>query len=116
MRFVNQIKTLIIDRIHYGNNSPELKLSVYLSQNLNYDYTRISKLFSSTEGIINERFTTLQRLERAKELLIYDQQNTSKIAAQLDYIRVAIQSTINTHLRNVPLRRQPSAIARCAHL
>lgn len=84
-RLISQIKTLIIDRIHYRNDFPEFKLSVYLSQKLNYDYSRLSKLFSSMEGITIERFATLQRLEKAKELLIYDQQNISEIAAQLDY-------------------------------
>lgn len=88
-RLMSQVKTLIINRIHYINDSSDLKLSVYLSQNLHYDYTRLSKLFSSTEGITIERFATLQRLERAKELLVYDQQNISEIAAQLDYSSAA---------------------------
>lgn len=88
-RLINQIKTLIIDRIHYYTDNPELKLSVYLSQKLHYDYSRLSKLFSALEGITIERFATLQRLEKVKELLVYDQQNISEIAAQLDYSSAA---------------------------
>ena len=84
-RQINEIKTLIIKRIHYPQEHSDLKLSAYLSQNLNSEYSRITKLFSSMEGITIERFATLQRLEKVKELLVYDQLTVSEIADQLDY-------------------------------
>jgi AraC family transcriptional regulator len=84
-RQINQIKTLIMNRVHYGEGSPELTLSSYLSQNINYDYSHLSKLFSSIEGITIERFATLQRIEKAKELLIYDEHSITEIANQLEY-------------------------------
>ncbi len=89
LKLINQIKTLIINRVHYANESPTLKLSAYLSQNLNYDYSRISKLFSSVEGVTIERFATRQRIEKVKELLVYDQLSVSEIADQLDYSSAA---------------------------
>lgn len=82
---VTRIKTLIINRVHYPQGHSELNLSTYLAQSLNSDYSRISKLFSSMEGISIERYTTLQRIEKAKELLIYGQLNISEIAEQLEY-------------------------------
>lgn len=85
VREVNQIKSLIIERIHYHKGNSDLKLSACLAQGLGSDYSRLSKLFSSVEGITIERFATLQRIEKVKELLIYDQLNLSEIADLLDY-------------------------------
>lgn len=84
-RKINQIKTLIIERVHYSGDPPDQNLSDYLSSKLNYDYSRISKLFSSIEGITIERYATLQRIERAKELLVYDQHSITEIAEELGY-------------------------------
>jgi AraC-like DNA-binding protein len=84
-REINKIKTLIIKRIHYQQEHSDLKLSAYLSRNLNSEYSRLSKLFSSMEGITIERFATLQRIEKIKELLVYDQLTVTEIADQLDY-------------------------------
>lgn len=82
---ISKIKSLIIKRVHYGQGSLEQNLSAYLSDKLNSDYSRLSKLFTAMEGMTIERFTTLQRIEKAKELLIYDQLNITEIAEQLDY-------------------------------
>ena len=84
-REITKIKSLIIKRIHYPQESPGINLSAYLAQNLHSDYSRISKLFSALEGISIERYTTLQRIEKVKELLIYDQLNISEIADLLEY-------------------------------
>jgi len=84
-RRINRIKTLIIERVHHQEAAPEQNLSDYLSSKLNYEYSRISKLFSSIEGITIERYATLQRIERAKELLVYDQQSITEIAEELGY-------------------------------
>lgn len=82
---INLIKTLIIERIHFQGDAPEQNLSDYLSSKLNYNYSRISKLFSSIEGITIERYAMLQRIERAKELLVYDQHSVAETAEELGY-------------------------------
>ena len=86
---VNEIKTLIIERVHYGRGNPDLKLSAYLAQSLGSDYSRISKLFSSVVGSTIEQYATRKRIERVKELLIYDQLTIAEIADQLDYSSAA---------------------------
>ena len=82
---INKIKSLIIKRVHFGQGSPEQNLSSFLSSKLNSEYSRLSKLFTAMEGLTIERFATLQRIEKAKELLIYDQLNMTQVAEQLDY-------------------------------
>ncbi|MGZ0655849.1 helix-turn-helix domain-containing protein [Coraliomargarita sp. W4R53] len=83
-RLINQVKSFIIDRIHHGGDS-SLKLSVELAQHTHCEYSRLSKLFSMSECITIERYAALQRIEKVKELLVYDEQNISEIALFLDY-------------------------------
>ncbi|MBL4575496.1 MAG: helix-turn-helix transcriptional regulator [Opitutaceae bacterium] len=84
-KIINRLKTLIIDRTHYSQSKDALNLSSYLSQKINYEYSHLSKLFSSVEGITIERYTTLQRIEKAKEHLSYDENSVSEISDALDY-------------------------------
>lgn len=86
---VNQIKTTIIKMIH-NSNSEDLnkKASVLLSETLKKDYHSLSSLFSSIEGITIEKYIILQRIERAKELLMYDEMNINEIAFSLGYSSV----------------------------
>ncbi|MFD2527614.1 helix-turn-helix domain-containing protein [Flavihumibacter stibioxidans] len=86
---VTKIKSTIIQLIH-GSEQVELvtKLSVLLSEKLNMDYHYLSSLFSSIEGITIEKYVILQRIERAKELLMYDELNLSEIAYNLGYSSV----------------------------
>lgn len=94
-RVINQLKTVIVQHIHHTNasvNKPQaLKVnwSVVLQQALNYDYNYLSSLFSSVEGITIEQYIIKQKIERAKELLIYDELTLSQIADVLDYSSVA---------------------------
>lgn len=89
-RVVNQVKTLIIDLIQSGRVA-ELRttLSDYLAENVGLDYAHLSHLFSSTENLTIEKFWILQRVERAKELLSYDEMPISDIARRLGYSSVA---------------------------
>ena len=89
-RVVNQVKTLIIDLIHSGRVA-ELRttLSDYLAENVGLDYAHLSHLFSTTENLTIEKFWIMQRVERAKELLSYDELPISDIARQLGYSSVA---------------------------
>lgn len=86
---VNQIKSLLIERVHYQTTPSPLTLSQWLSQQLHKDYSSLSKLFSKTTGITIEHYLILQKIERAKELLSYDERSISAIALQLGYSSTA---------------------------
>lgn len=89
-RVVSQVKTLIIDLIQSGRIADlRTTLSDYLAENVGLDYAHLSHLFSSTENLTIEKFWILQRVERAKELLSYDEMPISDIAKQLGYSSVA---------------------------
>jgi YesN/AraC family two-component response regulator len=91
-RIIDKIKTIIIEQVHYQDYQQPVKLSVYLSEALNYDYNYLSNLFSSIEGITIEHFHIQQRIEKVKELLVYDELTLSEIAYQLGYSSVAYLS------------------------
>ncbi|MGZ3923908.1 MAG: helix-turn-helix domain-containing protein [Flavisolibacter sp.] len=84
-----RIKTLIVELLHGGNDAMQLKLSVYLANSLQYDYTYLSNIFSEVEGSTIERFYIVNRVERVKELLIYEGLTVTEIANQLNYCNVS---------------------------
>jgi AraC-like DNA-binding protein len=88
-KLIEQIRTEVINYIHYD---PELvgniNFSDYISQKLGYDYSYLSSLFSSVEGITIEKYVILQRIEKVKELLIYDELTLSEIAYRTGYSSV----------------------------
>lgn len=88
-QIVEKIKTTIVSLIH-GHNEDEfnLKLSAHLQDKLQLDYHYLSTLFSSVEGITIEKYAILQRIEKVKELLMYDEKNLSEIAFDLGYSSV----------------------------
>ena len=88
-RLIEQIRTAIIELVHYENNLSKLKLSEYLSGKCHYDYSLLSKLFSEENGISIEKYYIAQKVERIKELLIYDELTIGEIATQLQYSSVA---------------------------
>lgn len=81
---INKIKTLIINQIQSESNN-NLKLSELISKKMNKDYSQLSKLFSSTLGITIEQFAILQKVEKIKELLIYDELSLKEISFRLNY-------------------------------
>jgi AraC-like DNA-binding protein len=85
---IERIKSLIIEHVHFKEEG-KINLSVLLSKKLHMEYSNLSKLFSQTEGITIEQFVILQRVEKVKELLAYDEMNLSEIAFKLDYSSVA---------------------------
>ena len=91
-RLVDQVKTAIVQLIYQKKELKE-NLSDYLSRLVNKDYTYISNLFSETEGITIEKYFIAQKIERVKELLIYDELSLSEIAFQLNYSSVSHLST-----------------------
>lgn len=86
---IEQIKNLVIDLVHYRNEKIKVNLSTYLSEDLRQDYGALSKLFSESEGITIEHYFIAQKIEKAKELLVYGELTLSEIAVQLNYSNVA---------------------------
>jgi AraC-like DNA-binding protein len=86
---IEKIQNVIIEMIHYEDELPKVNFSDYLSEKLNYDYTYLANLFSETKGITIEHFIILHKIERVKELIIYNELNLSEIAWRLHYSSVA---------------------------
>ena len=84
-KIIEKVKNRIIDLIQNKNNQLQLKLSEYLSEELRQDYSSLSNLFSEVEGITIEKYYILQKIEKVKELLVYDELTLSEIAYQLNY-------------------------------
>jgi AraC family transcriptional regulator len=82
---IEKVKSTIIELIHHQNTIEHKKLSYLIEEKIGMDYAYISSLFSSAEGITIEKYIILQRIERVKELLIYDELTLSEIAWQLGY-------------------------------
>jgi AraC-like DNA-binding protein len=88
-RLIGQIKSAIIELVHQRNNDLKVNLSDYLSEKLHHDYSYLSHLFSEVEGITLEKYFIAQKIEKVKELLVYDELTLSEIAHQLHYSSVA---------------------------
>lgn len=88
-RLIEQIKTLIIQLVHYNDNELKINLSDYISKELNHDYNYISNLFSEIEGTTIEKYFINQKIEKVKELLVYDELTLSEIAYRLNYSSTA---------------------------
>lgn len=91
-RLIEEIKILVIELIYNKSNTVNQNLSSYISEKLNYDYAYLSNLFSEVEGITIEKYAILQRIERVKELLVYDELTLSEIAYKMGYSNVAYLS------------------------
>jgi len=89
MIIVERIKILIIQKCQSPDFENGLKFSVYLSESLEYDYTYLANIFSEMEGSTIERFYILNRIERVKELMIYEALSIKEIAYQLNYSSVS---------------------------
>jgi len=86
---VERIKNVIIDMIHYADGMPRIKISEYLSQKLDHDYTYLANLFSEVKGTTIEQFIIAHKIEKVKELLIYNELTLTQIADKLSYSSVA---------------------------
>ncbi len=85
-QLIERIKTLVVKLIHYPPPGPRLlNYSAYLSEQLGRDYHYLSHLFSTHEGLTIEKFIIRQKVERAKELIGYDELSMAEIAQQLGY-------------------------------
>jgi AraC-like DNA-binding protein len=86
---VEKIKTIIIELIHYNDEQIKINLSDYLSGKLNHNYTYLSNLFSEVKGTTIEKYYLNHKIEKVKELLVYDELNLTEIAYRLHYSSVA---------------------------
>jgi AraC-like DNA-binding protein len=86
---VESVKTLIIKLIHHTDHQLKINLSDYLSEHTQHNYTYLSNLFSEVKGTTIEKFYLAHKIERAKELLVYDELNLTQIAEKLHYSSVA---------------------------
>jgi AraC family transcriptional regulator len=87
-KIVEDIKQRILEYLAMGMDSQNIKLSSFITQKLNYDYSYLSDLFSSIEGKTIEQFFILQRIEKVKELIVYDQLSLTEISYQTGFSSV----------------------------
>lgn len=88
-QLIEKIKGVVIEMVHYDEELPKVKFSVYLSHKLDHNYTYLANLFSETEGTTIEHFMILHKIEKVKELIMYNDLNLSEIAIKLHYSSVA---------------------------
>ncbi|MFT4534530.1 MAG: methylphosphotriester-DNA--protein-cysteine methyltransferase [Saprospiraceae bacterium] len=86
---VEKIVSIIVDMIHQTEEMPEMNFSVFLTNELNRDYHALSTLFSKTKGITIEHFIILHKIERVKELIMYDELSLTEISYKMHYSSVA---------------------------
>ncbi|MDP4281296.1 MAG: helix-turn-helix transcriptional regulator [Bacteroidota bacterium] len=86
---VEKIKLVIIELVHYNDEQIKINLSDYLSEKLNYNYTYLANLFSEVKGTTIEKFYLTHKIEKVKELLVYDELNLTEIAYKMHYSSVA---------------------------
>ena len=88
-QLIEKIKNIIIQQIHHSKDKQHQNFSEILSRALHKDYSYLSSLFSEVEGITIEKYLINQKIEKVKELVIYDELTLSEIAYKLDYSSVA---------------------------
>ena len=86
---IEKIKNVIIEMVHYSEEAIKINFSDYLSEKLKHDYTYMSNLFSEVQGTTIEQFIISHKVERIKELIIYDELNITEIAYKMNYSSVA---------------------------
>ena len=86
---IEKIKNVIIEMIHYADQLPQRNFSDYISEKLDYDYTYLANVFSEVNGITIQQFIMIHKIERVKELLLYNELNLTEIACKLQYSSVA---------------------------
>lgn len=110
---IEKIKNTIVECIHYTDEPLKINFSEYLSTKLNYDYTYLSNLFTEVQGTTIEKFIIFHKIERVKELIVYDELNLSEIAFKLHYSSVAhlsnqfkkITGLTPSHFKNLKEKR-----------
>ncbi|MEP7277530.1 MAG: AraC family transcriptional regulator [Bacteroidota bacterium] len=86
---IEKIKNVIIEMIHYADELPSINHSEYISKKLDHDYTYLANIFSEVKGITIQQFIIIHKIEKVKELILYDELNLSEISYKLHYSSVA---------------------------
>jgi AraC-like DNA-binding protein len=86
---IEKIKNIIVEMIHYSDDQPKTNFSYFLSEKLGYNYTYLANLFSIATGTTIEHYIIAQKIEKVKELLLYDELNLTEISYRLNYSSVA---------------------------
>lgn len=86
---IEKIKKVIIEMVHYSDSLPKVKYSDYIGEKLGQDYTHLAKIFSEVKGITIEHYIIAHKIERVKELLLYDELNLTQISYMLNYSSVS---------------------------
>jgi len=85
---IERIKNVITEMIHYTDELPKVNYSEYISEKLKYDYTYLANIFSEVKGITIQQYIIINKIEKVKELLLYDELNLTQIANKLHYSSV----------------------------
>jgi len=85
---IEKIKNIIVELVYYSEKQPKINLSDFISEKLNYDYTYLANLFSENQSITIEHFFLNHKIERVKELLVYEDISLTKISYKLHYSSV----------------------------
>jgi AraC-like DNA-binding protein len=86
---IEKIKVIIIDMVHHAEEIPLINFSEYLCTKIDHDYTYMATLFSEVTGTTIEHFIIAHKIEKVKELLLYDELNLTEISYKLNYSSVA---------------------------
>lgn len=89
VQLIEKIKGVIIEMVHYDDELPKINFSSHISQKLGYDYTYLANMFSEIKGMTIEHYIIAHKIERVKELIIYDELNLTEIAYKLHYSSVS---------------------------
>ncbi|MBW7676330.1 helix-turn-helix domain-containing protein [Chryseobacterium chendengshani] len=111
---IEKIKTTITEMVHNADEQPKENYSLYLSEKLGYDYTYLSNVFSEVNGYTIQHFIIINKIEKVKELLLYNEINLTQIAYKLNYSSVAhlsyqfkkITGLTPSFYKNLKLKRQ----------
>lgn len=86
---IEKIKNVIIEMIHYTDELPKINYSEYISEKLNLDYTYLANIFSEVKGITIQHFIIINKIEKVKEMLLYEELDLTEISYRLNYSSVA---------------------------
>lgn len=86
---IEKIKSVIIEMIHYSDELPKMNYSEYISEKLGHDYTYLANMFSEVKGITIQQFIIIHKIEKVKEMLIYDELSLTEVSYKLHYSSVA---------------------------
>lgn len=120
---IEKIKNTIVEMVHHTDELIKTNFSDYLSKKLNHDYTYLANLFSEVQGTTIEQFIISHKIERIKELIIYDELNITEIAFKMNYSSVAhlsnqfkkVTGLSPSHFKKLKVKRR-SPIEEIGHL